>query len=268
LSAFTHTTGIGITSADLQTLINLILQIYNYFWAIVGALLVDRTGRRFLFLTSIGGMCVAFICWTICSAVYSNSSTVFDAACLAENAGDKTKCVALNANKHAGNAVIAFIFLFYGFYDIAMTPLVVAYPVEILPYGLRSKGLMVMQFSVSASLIFNQYVNPIALAAIQWKYYIVFCVFLAFEFIYCYFFVLETRGADGPLPLEEIAALFDGPGYYGFQRRPGIVRSSADEEHVDSSYSSNKDAKEDMAQFDEVARDAQELGEVDGVHKM
>lgn len=107
---------IGITSANMQTLINLILQIYNYFWAIVGALLIDRTGRRFLWLTSTGGMCICFVCWTICSAIYAESSTIFDTACLAANGGNKYACVALNANKSAGNAVIAFIFLFYAFY--------------------------------------------------------------------------------------------------------------------------------------------------------
>lgn len=31
------------------------------------------------------------------------------------------------------------------------------------------------------------------------------------EFIYFYFFVIETKGKDGALPLEEIAALFDDP---------------------------------------------------------
>jgi hypothetical protein len=60
------------------------------------------------------------------------------------------------------------------------------------------------------SLIFNQYVNPIAMDALNWKYYIVYCVWLAFEFGYLYFTVIETLGKNGPLPLEEISALFDG----------------------------------------------------------
>jgi hypothetical protein len=46
--------------------------------------------------------------------------------------------------------------------------------------------------------------------ALNWKYYIVYCVWLAFEFGYLYFTVIETLGKNGPLPLEEIAALFDG----------------------------------------------------------
>ena len=41
-------------------------------------------------------------------------------------------------------ATIPFIFLFYFFYDIAYTPLVVAYVVEILPFNIRSRGFAVM----------------------------------------------------------------------------------------------------------------------------
>jgi hypothetical protein len=50
-----------------------------------------------------------------------------------------------------------------------------------LPFRIRSKGLMVFQVMVSLSLVFNQFVNPVALAAIQWRYYIVYTVWLAFE---------------------------------------------------------------------------------------
>lgn len=70
---------------------------------------------------------------------------------------------------------------------------------------------MVMQLCVSASLVFNQYVNPIAMDALDWKYYIVYTCWIAFEFGYLYWAVIETKGKNGRiLPLEEIAALFDG----------------------------------------------------------
>lgn len=35
-------------------------------------------------------------------------------------------------------------FLYYGFYDIAYSPLLVAYTVEILPFTIRAKGFAVM----------------------------------------------------------------------------------------------------------------------------
>ncbi|WOO79084.1 Lactose permease [Vanrija pseudolonga] len=226
--------GIGITSQNNKTLINGILQIWNWFWAILGALNVERVGRRFLFLTSTGGMCICFCLWTACSAVYAKSSHDFDPACVAKNKGDTSKCVAKDANRQAGHAVVAFIFLFNAFYAVAMSPLVVSYCVEILPFRVRSKGVMVKSMTISAALVFNQYVNPIALAKIHWKYYIVFCAFLAFEFVYCFFFVMETRGPNGPLPLEEIAAIFEGPAHYGFQKRPEIAGARSDDEAVDS----------------------------------
>jgi hypothetical protein len=63
-----------------------------------------------------------------------------------------------------------------------------------------------MFFCVDASLFFNSYVNPIALDKINWKYYIVYDVWLAFELVIVYFFWVETRNT----PLEEIVKLFDG----------------------------------------------------------
>jgi hypothetical protein len=55
---------------------------------------------------------------------------------------------------------------------LAFTPLIVAYTVEILPYAIRAKGFVVFNFAISLSLIFNQYVNPVAMKAISWKYYV------------------------------------------------------------------------------------------------
>ena len=41
-------------------------------------------------------------------------------------------------------ATIPFIFIFYFFYDIAYTPMLVAYTLEILPFNIRAKGFAVM----------------------------------------------------------------------------------------------------------------------------
>jgi sugar porter (SP) family MFS transporter len=140
---------IGITNPTIQLLINGILQIWNLAWAVTAALLVERIGRRILFITSCIGMLLFFILQTVCSARY-----------------------AVTQSNSAAHAVIAFIFLFYASYDIAFTPLVVSYPLEILPYPLRAKGFTVFSFVIFIALIFNQYVNPIALSKIGWKYYV------------------------------------------------------------------------------------------------
>jgi MFS family permease len=80
------------------------------------------------------------------------------------------------------------------------------YTTEILPYGLRAKGFTWLNFCVTGALFFNQYINAIALDALAWKYYIVYCVFLGFEVFVIYSFLIETRYT----PMEEIAKYFDG----------------------------------------------------------
>jgi len=174
---------IGITDQTTQTLINGILQIFNLCVALIASFLCDRAGRRVLFLSSNVGMLIFFVMQTICFA--QNNIT---------------------GSTSAGHAVIAFIFLFYGAYDIAYTPLIVSYTVEILPYALRAKGFTIFNFTISLALIFNQYANPIALGAIGWKYYIVYDCVLAFEILFMFFFCVETKNRT----LEETAALFDG----------------------------------------------------------
>ncbi|KAF8902994.1 hexose transporter [Mucidula mucida] len=175
---------IDITDSTTQLLINGILQIWNLAWALLASFLVDRAGRRLLFLLSGVGMFIFFGAQTVCFGVFSEKGT-----------------------PGAAHGLIAFIFLFYAAYDIAFSPLIVSYTVEILPYPLRAKGLTVFNFTVSLALIFNQYVNPVALDALGWKYYIVYVVWLFCECVFLFFFVVETKN----LSLEETAALFDGP---------------------------------------------------------
>jgi len=102
--------------------------------------------------------------------------------------------------------VIATIFIYYVFYNTAWSGLLVGYSVEILPYNIRAKGMTVLWFAIDAVLFFNQYVNPIALRKIHWKYYIVYTVWLAFELFIVWKFYIETRNT----PLEEIVKHFDG----------------------------------------------------------
>jgi len=131
-----------------------------------------------------------------------------------------TICTALYTsftNVAAANASIALIFIFFAFYDIAYSPLLVAYTIEVLPYQIRAKGFAVMNFTVCVTLVFNQYVNPIALERLQWKYYLVYCCWLVFEFIFIYFFLWETRGRT----LEQTAAIFDGEEYADSLRHVG-----------------------------------------------
>lgn len=53
-------------------------------------------------------------------------------------------CVSFPSHTVANNLTNQFQFLYYAFYDIAYSPLLVAYTVEILPFSIRAKGFAVM----------------------------------------------------------------------------------------------------------------------------
>ncbi|KAK7216145.1 hypothetical protein V2G26_004148 [Clonostachys chloroleuca] len=111
---------------------------------------------------------------------------------------------AASRNAPTGLAVIPFLFIYYAFYDIAFTPLLVSYPAEIWSYTLRARGTALTQMSTYAAIFFNTFVNPIALNDIGWKYYAVFAVILLEVTITIYFLYPETRGHT----LEEMAVVF------------------------------------------------------------
>lgn len=175
--------GVGITSTAAKGAINGNLQIFNFLVALSASMLVDWAGRRTLFIVSNSGMLISFSAWTITTALYNTNHT-----------------------SAAAIATIPLIFIFYFFYDIAYTPMVVAYTLEILPYRVRAKGFAVMNITLMLTVAFNQFVNPWALAAIGWQYYIVYCAWLIVELAFVAFFIVETKGRT----LEETAALFDG----------------------------------------------------------
>ena len=174
---------VGVTSVTQQTMISGFLQVWNLILAVASALSVDRLGRRTLFLTSSLGMLASYIAITGLSGSFASTN-------------------------HAGTgiAVIPFLFIYYGFYDIAFTPLIVSYTCEIWPYSLRARGLSTALLTTQVAVFFNIFVNPIALEAIQWKYYIVYCVLLVVITVTIYFFYPETKGHS----LESMALIFDG----------------------------------------------------------
>lgn len=174
---------VGITNKNTQALVNGLINIWNWAIALTTAFFVERIGRRPLFRISTIGMLLAFTAWTIASARFSVTEA-----------------------QAAGIAVMALIFVYQLFYCIAFSPLPVAYSVEVLPYSIRAKGMATYVFSTKIAVFVNQYVNPIGLQNIGWKFYLVYVAVLTVECCIAYGWFLETKGKT----LEEICVLFDG----------------------------------------------------------
>lgn len=88
---------VGVTSVTNQLIISGSLQIWNFLLAFVGACAVERVGRRRLFQLSAGIMLVSFAVITGLTAGFEKSQ-----------------------NAPIGLAVVPFLFIFFGGYDIAL----------------------------------------------------------------------------------------------------------------------------------------------------
>ncbi|KAF1828048.1 hypothetical protein BDW02DRAFT_593425 [Decorospora gaudefroyi] len=91
-------------------------------------------------------------------------------------------------NDSAARATVAMIFLFGAVYSIGITPLQALYPVEVLSFEMRAKG---MAFST--------------LAKIGWRTYIVFTVWDAIQVVVFFFLLPETKRRT----LEELDVVFE-----------------------------------------------------------
>ncbi|OLN96874.1 Lactose permease 7 [Colletotrichum chlorophyti] len=178
----------GITSSIARLGMSAGSSMVSLVVSITFALLVDKFGRRPIFLTSTGGMFGTFVFWTLTCALYEEYQA-----------------------PGANHAMIFFIWVFNVAYAIAWSGLLIGYAVEILPYVLRAKGLMILNIAIQVALTLNNYANPVALKHFEnetWKLYLIYTCWIGFELAFVYFKYVETKGPT----LEELAKVIDGPG--------------------------------------------------------
>ncbi|KAL0578960.1 hypothetical protein V5O48_003052 [Marasmius crinis-equi] len=158
------------------------LAIFNWLACIAGSLFVDKLGRRPLWLLSTGSMLVAYVIITALAAAFTHTP-----------------------DKAIGEAFIAVLFLYYGSYSIAWTPLPYLYSAEILPFSIRAKAMAYSGAVSNILLTISVYVNPIILEAIGWKFYGFFVASLAVYLFLEWLLFIETRGRT----IEQVSALFE-----------------------------------------------------------
>ncbi|KAJ4174135.1 hypothetical protein NW754_004550 [Fusarium falciforme] len=172
-----------MTTSKDKKLINGLVNIWQWVYAVTAAFVIPRVGRRTTFLTATTGNTVTFIIWIALAATYLR-----------------------DPKNGYGIDTILVIFAFSFFTAICWIPLLITYPLEMVTTKQRGIFFSWTIFCVNASNFIASYLNPVALENIQWRYYIVQCVFNALVLAIVYFTFVETRG----LTLEEVAVIFDG----------------------------------------------------------
>ena len=173
----------GYTDSITQANINLGYSCFQFAFALFGAAFVDRVGRRPMMLFSMGGTCIVWVGMTAATSIFAADDT----------------------NGAAAKATVACIFIFGAVYSVGLTPLQALYPVEVLSFEMRAKGMAFSSLAVSVGGLLNQFAWPIALAKIGWHTYIIFVIWNAIMFTTFYFFLPETRRRT----LEELDVIFE-----------------------------------------------------------
>lgn len=174
-------TTIGIDDTTTVFNINLGITLASGASAVFGASLMDRLGRRAIMLSCCVTLTATWAIMAACAGVYIEDS-----------------------NAVAAKASIAFIFVIGMTFSFAYTPLQAMYPVEVLSYEQRAKGMALQNMAGNAAALVNMFAIPVALEKITWKTYIVFLAVCLAEAVYYFVFMVETKGHT----LEELNAIF------------------------------------------------------------
>ncbi|OLN97189.1 Lactose permease 5 [Colletotrichum chlorophyti] len=174
---------VGIREPSQQAGINGGLQTFNFVIALISATLVERAGRRALYLFSTAVMLLAMVGLTVAAEQFS-----------------------VTKNVAAGSAFVVMFFVFQLGFDSGFATLGTTYLAEICPFYLRAKGVALHYFITLSSAAIGQYANPVALDKLGWHYYLLYVAILAAGLVVTWLLYPETNGYT----VEEIAKIFDG----------------------------------------------------------
>ena len=177
-------TTVGYVDGVTQANMNLGYACFQFVFALIGAAFVERIGRRPLMMGAMAGCTIVWAGMVASTSVFSKSG---------------------ETNDDAARATLGLIFLFGASFSFGITPLQALYPVEVLSFEQRAKGMAFSTLVVNAAGLLNSYAWPISLARIGWHTYIIFMIWCAIQLTVFYFLMPETKKRT----LEELDKIFE-----------------------------------------------------------
>ena len=175
---------VGYTDSITQANMGLGYSCFQFAIALIGAAFVERIGRRPMMIGAMAACTVVWACFTGTTATFAKSG---------------------ETDQASAKATLALIYLFGAFFSFGITPLQALYPVEVLSFEQRAKGMALSSLTVNAAGLLNGYAWPIALEKIKWRTYIIFMIWCAIQTTVFYFLMPETKRRT----LEELDKIFE-----------------------------------------------------------
>lgn len=149
---------------------------------IIGALVMDKVGRRPLMLGSIAGCLVFVSVETVMMALYTGT----------------------NHNSNGTYMGVAALYCFIFFYAVGADVAGIVFYGEIFPNHIRAKGFsMAVGTRALTELVYLEAAST-AFANIGWRFFLLFISIMTIGLVVMYFVLPETKR----VPLEEVAAIF------------------------------------------------------------
>jgi MFS family permease len=149
---------------------------------LVGALIMDWTGRRPLLMLGVGGCCVSLILEAAMVASFGEAGT----------------------NKAGLRMGVAAAYLFLAVYSVGVDVAGVVFYSELFPNHIRAKGISLSIAVIALTDLVYLQATATAFANIGWKFYLLFIIISGIGTIFVWWFLPETKN----IPLEEMAKLF------------------------------------------------------------
>ncbi|KFY22297.1 hypothetical protein V493_06713 [Pseudogymnoascus sp. VKM F-4281 (FW-2241)] len=189
LSKFLDTAGIRGTETQIN--VQLGMNAIQIVFAGLGASQVDRFGRRPMLIFVNIACCLCWVGITVATSIANITET---------STQEYIDAVPAPVSK----AVLAWVYIFQICYSTGWTPMQALYPVEVLSFEMRAKGMAFSNLFTSIGLLANQFGVTVALVDIAWKTYLIFCIWCGIQATIIWYFVPETKNRT----LEELDAIF------------------------------------------------------------
>lgn len=171
-----------------------------------GSQVIEKVGRKKLLMFSLLSTAIAFTIFTGLTAGYVNTMS-----------------------RSISISVVPFVYIVAGSIVCGTYPVGFAYMPEILPFHLRSQGMAIFTVITNLGALYNALVNPVALTAINWKYYLIFVVGDWIQLVIGFFLIIETKGRT----IEQIQELFGDPAVEPPRGGDEALGKMAKEEYVE-----------------------------------